>query len=150
MGNSSRNPCLEGHPLVIRSPRRLALVAAAGLAVLTLSGCGNDPVRAGAAATVGTERITTSALNALVTRGLADPQAEQQLGADKAAFQRQSLSRLIHHEVLTQAAEEQGVNITDGAVDERIADFQRQAGGAQQLEQTAAQSGVAKQDLREF
>jgi len=135
---------------VIRTPRRLALLATAGLAVLTLSGCGDNPVRAGSAATVGDVRITTTALSELVARGLADPQAEQQLGADKAAFQRQTLSRLIHHAVLAQAVEQEGVKITDGAVDARIADFERQAGGAQQLEQTAAQSGVAKEDLREF
>ena len=135
---------------MIRTSRRLALVVTAGLAVLTLSGCGDEPVRAGAAATVGEVRITTTALNELVTRGLADPQAEQQLGADKAAFQRQTLTRLINHEVLVQAAAEEGVKVTDGAVDARIADFERQAGGAQQLEQTAAQSGVAKEDLRDF
>ncbi len=133
-----------------RTPRRLALLAAAGLAVLTLSGCGDEPVRAGAAATVGDVRITTAALNSLVTRGLSDPQAEQQLGADKAAFQRQTLSRLINHEVLSQAAEEQGVKVTDGQIDARIAQFQQQAGGAQQLEQQAAQNGINKQDLRRF
>ena len=133
-----------------RSPRRLALVAAAGLAVLTLSGCGDHPVRAGAAATVGDVRITTTALNGMVTRGLADPQAEQQLGADKASFQRQTLSRLINHEVLAEAAKREGVTVTDGAIDARLADFERQAGGAQQLVQQAAQNGIAKQDLRQF
>jgi parvulin-like peptidyl-prolyl isomerase len=151
MGNFSPSHCLEGHLLVIRTPRRLALLAAAGLAVvLALSGCGNEPVRAGAAATVGDVRITTAELHDLVTRGLADPQAEQQLGADKAAFQRLALGRLIQHEIVTKAAEEEGVKVTDGAVDARIAEFERQAGGAQQLEQTAAQNGVAKQDLRRF
>ena len=133
-----------------RTPRRLALLATAGLAVVTLSACGDSPVRAGAAATVGDVRITTTALNALVTRGLADPQAEQQLGADKATFQRQTLSRLINHQVLAEAAKEAGVTITEGDVDAQIADFERQAGGAQQLEQQAAQNGIAKQDLRPF
>jgi len=135
---------------VTRTPRRLALLATAGLAVVTLSGCGDNPVRAGAAATVGDVRITTTDLNGLVTRGLADPQAEQQLGADKAAFQRQTLSRLINHQVLAEAAKQKSVTVTDGDVDKRIAEFEQQAGGAQQLEQQAAQNGIAKQDLRSF
>jgi foldase protein PrsA len=150
MGNSSLHPCLEGHLLVTRTPRRLALVVIAGLAALTLTGCGDSPVRAGAAATVGDLRITTDELEGFVTRGLADPQAQQQLGADKAAFQRQTLSRLINHEVLAEAARQAGVKITPGAVDAKLADFERQAGGAQQLEQQAAQNGIAKQDLRRF
>jgi foldase protein PrsA len=150
MGNSSLHPCLEGHLLVTRTSRRLALIVTAGLAAVTLTGCGDAPVRAGAAATVGDLRITTDQLNGLVTRGLADPQAQQQLGADKAAFQRQTLSRLINHEVLAEAAKQAGVKITPGAIDAKLADFERQAGGAQQLEQQAAQNGIAKQDLRRF
>ena len=150
MGNSSLHPCLEGHLLVTRTPRRLALIVLAGLAALTLTGCGDGAVRAGAAATVGDLRITTDDLEGFVTRGLADPQAQQQLGADKAGFQRQTLSRLINHEVLAKAAEEAGVKITPGAVDAKLTEFERQAGGAQQLEQQAAQNGIAKQDLRRF
>mgnify|MGYP003296260950 CR=1 FL=1 len=150
MGNLSLHPCLEGHLLVIRTPRRLALLATAGLAVLTLTGCGDSPVRAGAAATVGDIRITTTELNGFVKRGLADPQAQQQLGADKAGFQRQTLGRLINHEVLAEAARQKGVTITPGAIDAKLADFEKQAGGAKQLEQQAAQNGISKQDLRRF
>ncbi|MCW2726560.1 MAG: PpiC-type peptidyl-prolyl cis-trans isomerase [Frankiales bacterium] len=134
-----------------RTSRRLAsTAAAAGLALVVLTGCGNAPVRAGAAATVGDTRITTTELQGYISRGLADPQAQQQLGADKAAYQRQTLGRLINHQVLTEAARRSGVTVTEGEVDKKLADFQRQAGGAAQLEQQAAQNGIAKPDLRRF
>lgn len=135
---------------MIRTPRRFAVAATVGVAALALSGCGSSPVHSGAAATVGSERITTTALAALVSRGLADPQAQQQLGADRAGFQRQSLARLINHDVLVAAAKTRNVSITEGAVDARLADFARQAGGEQQLAQQASQNGIARQDLRRF
>lgn len=132
-----------------RTPRRLAL--AAGAALLLLTGCGDGAgARPGAAAVVGDEQISTDQLQGLVDRGLADPQAEQQLGADRAAFQRQALSRLINAEVLEQAAAENGVAVTDGEVADQRADFESQAGGAEALEQQAAQSGIAADDLDLF
>ncbi len=134
-----------------RSPRRLATATVAvSLAALVLSGCGKDPVRSGAAATVGQARITTAELAGLVSRGLKDPQAQQQLGADKPKFQRDSLARLIRHQVLAAAARKERVTASPGAVDAKIADFERQAGGSAQLLQQAAQGGVSSQDLRPF
>jgi len=134
---------------VTRTPRRLAL--ATGAALLLLTGCGgSSQVRAGAAAIVGSEKITTEDLQALVERGLADPQAAQQLGADREAYQRQALSRLINAAVLTAAAEEQGVEVTQGEVAKQIELFVTQAGGRDALEQQAAQSGIAPQDLEAF
>ncbi len=132
-----------------RTPRRLAL--ATGAALLLLTGCGDgSQVRAGAAAIIGTERITTSDLQALVDRGLADPQAAQQLGADREAYQRQALSRLINTAVLEQAAEDEGVEVTSGDVAAQVEVFAQQAGGREALEQQAAQSGIAPQDLEPF
>jgi foldase protein PrsA len=136
---------------VTRSPRRIATATVAvSLAVLALTGCGKDPVRSGAAATVGQTRISTEQLAGLVTRGLKDPQAQQQQGADKEKYQRETLARLIRHEVLVKAAALEGVTAGPGAIDAKIADFERQAGGAQQLLQQAAQGGIAEQDLRPF
>ncbi|MCA1711024.1 MAG: peptidylprolyl isomerase [Actinobacteria bacterium] len=133
-----------------RTSRRLSLVASAAVAVVALSGCGNSPVRSGAAATVGDTRIPISDLSGYVSRALADPQAQQQLGADKAAFERQSLARMINHVVLTVAAKSKGVFVSPGAVDNKFAEFEQQAGGRQQLEQQAAQNGIAKPDLERF
>lgn len=128
--------------------RRL-VPAAPVVAALLLSGCGGA-VRTGAAATVGSDRITTTTLQGVVDRGLADPQAAQQLGSDRPAFQRQVLSRLITGDLLRDAAASKGVQVTDGEVDARMAQFASQLGGQSQLEAQAAQSGIARQDLRPF
>ncbi|MCW2605881.1 MAG: PpiC-type peptidyl-prolyl cis-trans isomerase [Frankiales bacterium] len=130
--------------------RTVRLVAVSSLSVLLLSACGDAPVRAGAAATVGPVRITTTSLQRVVDRGLADEQAAQQLGADRAAFQRQVLSRMITGQLLDAAAQERDVTVSDGEVDARIAQFASQLGGREQLETQAAQSGIAPQDLRPF
>jgi foldase protein PrsA len=132
---------------VTRTPRRLAL--AAGV-LLLLTGCGDGEVRPGAAAIVGDERITTEQLEEMVERGLADPQAAQQLGSDRVGYQRLALSRLITNEILEVAAREEGVTVTEGDVDEQIEQFAEQAGGREALEQQAAQSGISPQDLEPF
>lgn len=133
-----------------RTLRRPAALALAGsLAALVLAGCGNSPVRSGAAATVGDTRISTSQLAGLVKRGLRDPQAAQQ-NADKDKFQRESLSRLIRHQILLEASRKEHIAATSGEVDAKIASFEQQAGGHAQLIQQAAQGGVAEQDLRAF
>jgi foldase protein PrsA len=136
---------------VTRTPHRLVTtLVTAGLAAVLVTGCGNGPVRSGAAATVGDKRITTEELAGLVERGLKDPQAQQQLGADKAKFQRDTLGRLIRHEVLVATAEREQVTASPGDVDAKLADFERQAGGAEALLQQAAQGGIAEEDLRPF
>lgn len=132
---------------MIRSPR---LVASTGLAVLLLSGCGSGSVRPGAAALVGEERIPVDTLQEATERGLADPQAEQSLGQDRAAFQRQVLSRLVNREVLQAAAEREGVTVDDGDVDAQLEDFAEQAGGEDALEAQAAQNGISPRDLEPF
>ena len=130
--------------------RRSRLAASVGLAVLLLSGCGSAAVRPGAAAVVGDTRIATDRLREVVERGLSDPQAEQQVGQDRAAFQRQTLSRLINREVLAAAAEREGVRVDEGDVDAQLDEFAEQAGGREQLEAQAAQNGIAAEDLPDF
>ena len=130
--------------------RLLRPALAAGAAVLLLSGCGEAEVRPGAAALVGEERIAADELQQVVERGLSDPTAEQQLGQDLAAFQRQALSRLISREVLEAAAEREGVTVTRGDVDAQLERFAEQAGGREALEAQAAASGVSPQDLPRF
>ncbi|CAA9341146.1 MAG: hypothetical protein AVDCRST_MAG07-2381, partial [uncultured Frankineae bacterium] len=134
--------------LPIRSPRRLAVVA--GLAVFALSACGDAAVRSASAAVVGGTSISTDELTGLVERGLSDPQAAQQLGADRDTYQRQVLARLINSEVLDEAARRAGVEVAAGEVDTQIAQFAEQAGGREALEQQAAQSGISPVDLPDF
>ncbi|MBW3654042.1 MAG: hypothetical protein KY433_10765, partial [Actinobacteria bacterium] len=52
--------------------------------------------------------------------------------------------------MLQKAAEDEGVTVTDGAVAKQIEQFAEQAGGREPLEQQAAQSGIAAQDLESF
>ena len=130
--------------------RSLRPAVAAGVAVLLLSGCGQGEVRPGAAALVGEQRIPADTLQQVVERGLADPQAEQQLGQDLPGFQRQALARLINREVLEAAAEREGVSVTQGDVDAQLERFAEQAGGREALEAQAAASGVSPQDLPRF
>ena len=131
-----------------RPPGRLALAALA--AVLLLSACGDGRTRSGAAALVGDQQITVEALRQVVERGLSDPQAAQQLGADRAAFQQQTLSRLINRILLEDAAREAGVQVTEDDVDEQIEMFVAEVGGRAALDMQAAQGGIQPQDLPRF
>lgn len=127
--------------------RPVCLTALAGLAALALSGCGAGAVRAGAAATVGAERITTSELDRVVQRGLADPSAAQAVGADRAGFERSVLSRLVDHLVVTDAARRKGVSVDGGdvaATQDRIAS---QLNGVAQLRAAALKAGISAADL---
>ena len=107
-------------------------------------------MRPGAAALVGDARITVDTLQQVVERGLEDPQAEQQLGQDRSAFQRQVLSRLVNREVLRAAAAREDVTVSDGDVDDQLQDFAAQAGGEEALEAQAAQNGISPEDLQPF
>jgi parvulin-like peptidyl-prolyl isomerase len=127
--------------------RATRTLAAAGLAALLVSGCGGT-IRAGAAATVGDERITQSELEELVSRGLKDPSAQQTVGADRPGFERSVLSRLIQHEVLTVAAGKRGVTVDGATVDAAYDRFANQLGGEANLRTEAAKAGIAEADLR--
>jgi foldase protein PrsA len=137
---------------VTRTRPRLALTAGGPLlaALLLLTGCASGDSRPGAAAVVGDQRIETDELQEMVERGLSDPQAAQQLGEDRAAYQRLALSRLINTAILEEAAEQEGLTVTEGDVDKQLERFAQQAGGRESLEQQAAQSGIAPQDLKPF
>jgi foldase protein PrsA len=128
---------------VMRAPRLLALT---GLAALLLSGCGT--VRAGAAATVGGDRITTSALETLVARGLADPSAQQNVGSDRAGFERSVLARMIQHLIITAAAKAHDVSVDGATIDAAYDAFAAQIGSEQALKAEALKAGIAERDLR--
>jgi foldase protein PrsA len=133
---------------VLRSrPVRLAVVALpAALAVGALAGCDTSP---GAAAIIGSQRISSHSLQTAVDRALADPTAQQQLGANRVNFVRTELSRLITNVLITRAADEH-ITASNADVDQELASLEQQAGGEQQLEQQAAGSGVPKAELRTF
>lgn len=133
---------------MISTSRRLGIGAMALGCALALAGCGDQ--HPGAAAIVGKTRISATELGDRVTRSLADPKAQSQLGADRPKFQRRVLSQLIDHDIIAAAAKDKGVTVSDGEVDKRLGQYAEQAGGLKALQTQAAQNGIAAQDLRGF
>ena len=129
-----------------RAPRLLAAAGAVALLAGLTAGCGT--VRSGAAATVGDDRITVTTLQQAVDRGLADPTAKQNVGTDRAGFERSVLTRLVQHLVLAEAAKREGVTVTGADVDAEQDSFEAQLGGPTQLKAEALKAGIAPQDLR--
>jgi foldase protein PrsA len=127
--------------------RQLTLVAATCAVLAGVSGCNTSP---GAAAVVGSDRISTKVLQQAVDRALADPQAQAQLGADRAGFTRTELGRLINNKIIAAAAAAHHITVSAPEIDAQINVFAQQAGGTTQLLQQAAQGGVPKADLRGF
>ena len=126
---------------------RAALLLTASLAVATgLAGCRTSP---GAAAVVGDDRITTADLQAEVDAALADPQAEAALG-DRISFTRTELGRLINNAIIASAAARHHITASPAEIDQQFNEFAQQAGGPQQLQQQAAESGIPKSELRDF
>lgn len=127
--------------------RPAVAVLAAAVVTVGIAGCNTSP---GAAALVGDYRISTATLQHEVDRALADPTAQSQLGTDRAKFTRDELSQLIHNRLVALAAATHHVRVTSSEIDQQIAQFAQQAGGNAQLLQSAAQSGVPKDEIRTF
>lgn len=132
--------------------RRVSLVAVAVL--LAAPACGNllDP----AAAVVYGKKIPMDEVQALLDEYVASPAYEQLAaqgdpGALKREYEQGRLSALIMREVLTPAAEERGIEITDEDVDDQIAEiaateFENQS----QFEEALKEQGLTRDDLEEI
>ena len=110
-----------------RCPRLLAAVLAVALAGLTLSGC--EPTRAGAAAIVGDQRITIDELARDTAEVTALIEREGAGEADGAEINRLNLRREIVSLLLAEAAAREGVEVTDGEVDQAIEQVAAQTPG---------------------
>ncbi len=126
---------------------RTARVVPVVLAAVLLSGC-SGAVRTGAAATLGSDRITDTDLQKIVDRDLAVKAIADQVGTERPAFQRQVLTNLLRSDLTAAAARAKGITVTEGEVDTQLADLVQRAGGQQALEAQAAQSLVAPAELR--
>jgi len=118
------------------------VVAGALAAVTALTACG--PVKMGAAATVGDERITTSQLDGTIAQwhkefdknrqaGLVQQQAEQQgqrVPFDPDSPHRSALYQLISFRIWDEVAKEQGVAVTQGQIDRLLGSLGGQSGVA--------------------
>ncbi len=129
-----------------RNDRRARLkrcgVGVVGLVVVGVvaGGCGTD--LAGAAATIGSQRITDSELARqvqTVTTGLAIEQSPKVSAA--------ILGRMLTTELVAQLAAKNNVSVSQGEVDTFITAQVQQAGGQEQFEAQALKSGIAAGDI---
>lgn len=129
-----------------RNSRRITAAATLALAGgLALSGCTTSP---GAAALVGNTSFSVDQLASMVHRAYAgNPQAAQTLGS-KLDFERSQLSRMVGSAVVRTAAQERGITVTNGEIDQQLDAYAAQAGSMKALEQQARRSGFAASDLR--
>ena len=124
--------------------RRLTIIAAsAAMAVAVLAGCSNSP--AGAAATLGDTRISEQELASVVQ----DVQVAkgQPANAPDESLTQQMLGRLITMELLDRLTAQEGVVVTQGMIDEQLANYEGQAGDRQKLEQLFIEQNVAPSQL---
>jgi parvulin-like peptidyl-prolyl isomerase len=133
--------------LVANRLRVSVLSLAAVVAIPLLSACSTSP---GAAATVGGDRISTAHLQAEVTAALANPQAAQQVGSNRAAFARELLAKMISDDVVAGIAKARHVTVTSNEVAAQTQAFIRQAGSLKTLQAQAAQGGIPPSRLPAF
>jgi hypothetical protein len=123
----------------------LAVVALVALPVL--SACSTSP---GAAATIGSQRITTGQLQAQVNESLAGGKVQKQQGFDRATFTRQLLGHLIDVDIVNAAAAAHHVSVTPQDITAQTAAFVKQTGTYAALQQQAAAGGVTAGQLPGF
>lgn len=97
--------------------RRRAIALVAALALLSLTGCQS---RAGAAALVGSGRISEDQVRAVVQQGLAVGSINQAVAADAGGYRRLILGRLLKHAVIAGAARKLRVSAPEGPIDAAI------------------------------
>jgi hypothetical protein len=138
--------------------RRTAVsIAAVGLlfASPALTACGSGPAHPGAAAVIGDHKITVSTLQAKVDEvRSAEAKSAQggQLPSSSDTLSTQTLSMLVQNEVITKAAADAGVSVTDAEVQrEHAAALQQFSGNEQQLDSTLlSQYGVGPSVIDAF
>jgi parvulin-like peptidyl-prolyl isomerase len=124
--------------------RTLRAVFALALSVVLLSGlvaCSQDEV----AATVNDEEIMKAELDAQVEK-LQEQYPQMFEGADAEArlldFQQRLLDNMINSELIRQAAEEMGVDVSDSDIDEQIEELRAGFETEEQFDEALAQAGM--------
>ncbi|WP_333768438.1 SurA N-terminal domain-containing protein [Streptomyces sp. IBSBF 2435] len=117
--------------------RRTAVsIAAAALLLASpaLTACGSGPAQPGAAALIGDQKITVSALqhkvNEVRAAQAASSQADQQSAAG-GKLSTQTLSMLVQNTVIERAAADAKVTVSDGEVQQQHAAALQQFGGSE-------------------
>jgi parvulin-like peptidyl-prolyl isomerase len=133
--------------IVANRLRVSVLSLAAVVAIPLVSACSTSP---GAAAKVGSTRISTAHLQAGVDAALANPQAAQQVGGNRATFARALLAKMITDDVIARIAAARHVTVTSLEVTQQTQAFVQQAGSLKTLQLQAAQGGVPPSALPAF
>ncbi|MCL6733042.1 SurA N-terminal domain-containing protein [Streptomyces neyagawaensis] len=138
--------------------RRTALVLSAAIAAAAplLTACGSD-AHPGAAAVVGSERITVAQLENRVNdvrtaqRAASGDDAQyQRLVAQTGTLTRNTLNGMVLEKVLDRALEDAGVTVTRKEVQQYRSDLEHEAGGSEALEAAWLQQySVAPEHLEE-
>lgn len=124
--------------------RRFALAAAALTAsVVILSGCANQ--EAGSAATFTDGRISESTLQAAVAEILTAK--GQSTSTPDAALLQQTLGRLITQRLVDELAAQEGIEISQGQLDELRVRYAAQVGGEDAFEDVFLQENVAPSQI---
>lgn len=129
-----------------RRARQAPLVGALAVAALVLTACGN--VQAGTAASVGDTQISEQALGAQVQEILT-AKGQPVTSADE-ALTSQTLGRMITLEVVDRLAEREGVEVTQGQIDEQLAAAMAQTGDRAALEQVYVEQSIAPSQIEAF
>lgn len=132
-----------------RAPRRatrLAILGAVAASGLAIAGCA--PVHAGAAATVGNDRISVNQVKSDAATMLADSNSSSKASADQEGLQRSVLSKLIVDNLIGRAAAQKGITVSEADVENTISTN----GGSDAVLNALGSNGqaVAKADLHDF
>jgi parvulin-like peptidyl-prolyl isomerase len=118
------------------------------LAALPLvAACNTSP---GAAAVVGSERISTSSLESQVNESLASGQVQKQQGFNRAAFTRELLAHMISVDLINAVAAQHNVTVDRQDITAQTDAFIQQTGSLTALKQQAAAGGVTAGQLPGF
>jgi hypothetical protein len=123
------------------SPVRAGGLAATTAAAVALSLCACGPIHEGAAATVGSTRISVAALNTAVAKSTASATSAS---ADRTTTVQSSLTALIQGDLIADGAKAKGVTVSEADIQSFLA-TQRRTNGSD--EATAQANGIAFADL---
>lgn len=116
------------------------------LGAVVMSGC-STPVKAGAAAVVGDERVSTSSVEETATSVRVQAEDEELGELDGATLNRITVERAIRSLLTAELAEREGVTVSEGEIDDYIAEIEA-AGQSEQLNIDALNNGVPSNELR--
>jgi hypothetical protein len=126
-----------------RRPRLALAVSALAVAATVLTACGGQ--QAGAAATLGDTRISEQTLSAEVQAVLA-AKGQPVTSVDE-SLPSEMLSRLITIELVDEIATREGIVVTQGQIDEQLANYEGQAGDRAAVERLFIEQGVAPSQI---